>query len=276
MVKLNGPTTDTSNALPVEHRHYARAYAELHPALSIMMCQPNCVAWPQVLSVLNSTFDDLHATANADEEDNMYPSALLLSMDSVLDAVETDNFTFSDLPGWRLPAGTIEFLKEQEGVLDLGFKYSPIGWIQRITKVFNCNCKAHDAEDKTTQPKSWVASTSGGKSTAAASDNECQNIEDNDDELVEDGPDEDKEEEINQVEPFVPQKAIHKEKFLSWGLVSGCSVAGYHTLPVRKALMSATGGGSNEPGVFPYGSGSAIPIIGTERIGHSRDLHWIA
>ncbi|KAF9251450.1 hypothetical protein L218DRAFT_968635 [Marasmius fiardii PR-910] len=153
MVKLNGPTTDAINALPVEHRRYARAYAELYPALSIMMRQPNRVAWRQVLSIIDSTFDDLHAVANADEEDNTYPSALLLSVDSVLDAVETDNFTFSDFPGWRLPSGTIEFLKEQEGVPDLGFKYNPIGWIQSITKVFNCNHKARDTDDKTTQPK---------------------------------------------------------------------------------------------------------------------------
>ncbi|KAF9256419.1 hypothetical protein L218DRAFT_1081365 [Marasmius fiardii PR-910] len=139
MVKLDGPTTDALNTLPIEHRRYARAYADLHPALSIMMRQPNRVAWRQVLSVLDSTFEDLHAAANADEEDNTYPSALLLSVESVLDAVETENFTLSDLPGWRLPASTIEFLKEQEGVPDLCFKYSPIGWIQRVTKVFNCN-----------------------------------------------------------------------------------------------------------------------------------------
>ncbi|KAF9257766.1 hypothetical protein L218DRAFT_990918, partial [Marasmius fiardii PR-910] len=212
MVKLDGPTTDALNALPIEHRRYARAYTELHPALSSMMRQPNRIAWRQVLSVLDSTFEDLHAVANADEEDNTYPSALLLSVDSVLDAAETNNFTFSDLPGWRLPSGTIEFLKEQEGVPDLGFKYSPIGWIQRVTKVFTRNHKARDADDKTTQSKSRVASASSGKSTVAASDDEGQNVEDNDDELLEEGPPDDDEEEIDQEEAIVPQKVRRKEK----------------------------------------------------------------
>ncbi|KAF9260291.1 hypothetical protein L218DRAFT_1002921 [Marasmius fiardii PR-910] len=191
MVKLDGPTNDAINALPAEHHHFARIYAELHPALSTMMSRPHCVTWRQVMSILDSLFEDLHSAANADEEDNTYPLALLISMDTMLNTVESDNFTLPKNPSWHLLDGTIKFLKEQEGVPDLG---------------------KTAYEDKTTQPRSCVASISDGKSTAAASNHEGQNAKDNEDELVDKGQPEDEEEELNQEEVFVPRKACCNEK----------------------------------------------------------------
>ncbi|KAF9262101.1 hypothetical protein L218DRAFT_945626 [Marasmius fiardii PR-910] len=164
----------------------------------------------EVMSMLNSTFEDLHAAANVNEDNNMYPIALLISVDTIFNTVETDHFMLPKNPSWHLLDRTIEFLKEQEG--DLGFNYIPIKWIQHITKVYNCNCKAYKADEKATQPKSQVASTSSDKSTAATSDDNVNNNEDNEDELVDEGQPKDKEEEINQEEVFIPQKALCKEK----------------------------------------------------------------
>ncbi|KAF9267272.1 hypothetical protein L218DRAFT_996150 [Marasmius fiardii PR-910] len=62
--------------------------------------------------------------------------------------------------------------------------------------------------------------------------------------------------------------------FLSRGLASGYSVARYLTLPVHKALMSATGGGSDDSRVSPYGIPcKGHPKLCNNRISHLDDLY---